>query len=183
MLKVRANHVVFTSVALVCCIMVQSPVSAQPFGTGKFGEVVPFGSATAIGISLSGSVGMTLAPSGPNFSGSGSHTITVTSTDVIGYKLYVNATSSTSMSNGTSTIPRSTNGTPATLAVNSWGYNTSGSTSAFTGMTLSQVEIKSATGPYENGNNTSVTYGALVDITKSSGTYTVDVTYTAVGQT
>ncbi|MDQ5982967.1 MAG: hypothetical protein QG549_965, partial [Patescibacteria group bacterium] len=142
----------------------------------------PFGSMTTIGISIGSSPSMTLIQSGPNFGGSDSHTVTVTSTDVVGYKLYVNATTSTSMSNGTDTIAASANSSPASLATNTWGYNTSGSTTNFKGMTLSQVEIKSMTGPYKTGDNTSITYGAIVDNSKSSGTYTVDVTYTAIGQ-
>src|SRR5690606_11335722 len=99
-----------------------------------------------------------------------------------GYKLYVNATSSTTLSNGTDTLAASSNDTPDALALNTWGYNTSGSTSDFTGMTLSQVLLKDANGPYKNGDDTTVTYGAYVDMTKSSGTYTTDITYTAIGE-
>ena len=94
----------------------------------------------------------------------------------------IKAATSTSMSNGTDTIGASGNGSPAALSTNTWGYNTSGSTTNFKGMTLSDVSIHSATGPFKNGDDTTVTYGAQVDTTKSAGTYTVDVTYTAVGQ-
>lgn len=179
---VSRRHITFGALMLACSLLVQRPVEASTFGAGVFGADVPFGSMTTIGISIGSSPSMTLAPSGPNFSGSGSHTVTVTSTDVVGYKLYVNATTSTSMSNGTDTIAASANGSPASLATNTWGYNTSGSTTNFKGMTLSQVEIKSMTGPYKTGDNTSITYGAIVDNSKSSGTYTVNVTYTAIGQ-
>lgn len=181
-LTVSRRHISFGALLLACSILVQQPVGASTFGAGLFGADVPFGSMTTIGISIGSSPSMTLTPSGPNFSGSDSHTVTVTSTDVVGYKLYVNADTSASMSNGTDTIAASANGGPASLATNTWGYNTSGSTSNFKGMTLSQVEIKSMTGPYKSGDNTSVTYGAIVDNTKSSGTYTVNVTYTAIGQ-
>lgn len=181
-LTVTRRHLSFLVLLAVTSFFIQHTATASPFGMGVFGADVPFGAMTTIGISLDTSPSMTLTPSGPNFSGSGSHTVTVTSTDVVGYKLYVNATSTTSLSNGTDTIPASANGSPSALSVNSWGYNTSGSSTSFKGMTLSQVEIKSMTGPYKSGDNTAVTYGALIDNSKSSGTYTVDITYTAIGQ-
>ncbi|MEJ0072706.1 MAG: hypothetical protein WDN27_01280 [Candidatus Saccharibacteria bacterium] len=66
--------------------------------------------------------------------------------------------------------------------MNTWGYNTDGSTN-YLGMTTTPVPIKVAIGPYESGDNTTVTYGVLADVTKSSGTYTVSVTYTVVANT
>lgn len=157
-------------------------VAASPFGQGVFGAHVPFGSVTSMSINLGANVNLTVAPSGPNFVGTGSHTITVTSTDVVGYSLYIYARGSTAMTNGTDTIPASTNGTAAPLAVNTWGYNTNGSTN-YLGITNTPALLMTATGPYESGNNTTVTFGVLTDITKSSGTYTTNVTYTAVALT
>jgi len=154
-------------------------VSASPFGEGVFGAQVPFGSLTSMTIALGGSVSMTLAPSGPNFVGSGSHTITVTSTDVAGYSLYIYSAGSTNMSSSTSTIPASGNVTAAALATNTWGYNTNGSTN-YIGVTTTPTLLKTALGPYETGDNTTVTYGVLTDVTKSAGAYTTTVTYTAV---
>lgn len=156
-------------------------VGASPFGAGVFGEDVPFGSATSISITTDSNVAIIASPSGSTFSGQGSHTITVTSTDVVGYELYIKNTSSTNMSNGTDTIPTSGNGAPAALAMNSWGYNTNGS-SNYTGMTLSDTLIKNVSGPYKNGDNTPITYGILANTTKSSGTYLLGVTYTAVAK-
>lgn len=182
LLTVRRGHIMFIALLFICSLVVQQSALASPFGAGAFGADVPFGSMTTIGIGLGSSPSMTLTPSGPNFSGSASQVVTVTSTDVVGYKLYINATTSTSMSNGTDTIAASANGSPSTLATNTWGYNITGSTTNFTGMTLSQVEIRSRTGPYKSGDATTLTYGALIDNTKSSGTYTVNVTYTAIGQ-
>lgn len=158
-------------------------VLASPFGQGVFGADVPFGSATSLAIALGGNVSLSLTPNGSNFEGSGSHTITVTSTDVVGYELYIYADGSTAMSNGTDTIPASANVSPSNLAVNTWGYNTTGSTSNFKGITTSPVVLKTAAGPYKNGDNTTVTYGVLTNITKSSGAYTTNVTYTAVALT
>jgi len=158
-------------------------VAASPFGQGVFGAHVPFGVVTSLTISLGSNVSLTLSPSGSTFVGSGSHTISVTSTDVVGYSLYVYSSSgSTNMTNGTDTIPASSNGSAAPLATNTWGYNTDGS-SNYLGMTTHPVLLKTATGPYESGDNTTVTYGVLTDITKSAGSYTTSVTYTAIALT
>lgn len=180
-MKVRKTHLLIAFTAFVISMAFYQPVFASPFGLGVFGADVPYGSATSIVISLSGSVGLVMAPSGPNFAGSGSHTVTVTSTDVVGYKLYANSSTTTSLSNGNDTIAASSNNSPAPLAVNSWGYNTTGSPTNFKGMTLSPVLLKAGDGPFKNGDDTTVTYGALIDHTKSAGTYSANVTYTAVG--
>lgn len=157
----------------------QGSAAASPFGHGVFGADVPFGSATSLSIALGSNVSLTMAPSGGTFSGTGSHIVTVTSTDVVGYKLYVHALSSSDMTNGAATIPASGNGSAAPLSTNSWGYNTDGSAN-FLGMGTTSALLKDATGPYKNGDATTITYGAKADITKAAGDYTVSVVYTAV---
>ena len=142
---------------------------------------MPFGSGTSISIAFGGSPSMTLAPSGPNFTGSATHQVTVTTTDVVGYRLYIYSPSSTNMTNGTDTIPTSGNTVAGALGVNSWGYNTDAS-SNFVGMTTSPTVLKDANGPYKSGDLTNVTYGVLAGPTKSAGSYTVSVVYTAVAK-
>ena len=176
--KVLSSVVVLT---LVSCVIPQSPASASPFGQGVFGADVPFGSNTSMSITLGGNVSLNLTPSGSNFTGSGSHTVTVTSTDVVGYRLYAQSPGGNAMTNGSYSIPASSNNTLAPLSVNSWGYNTDGS-SNFLGMLTSPSVLKDANGPYKNGDNTTVTYGALANITKGAGNYTVGVVYTAVSK-
>jgi len=161
---------------------VQQTAGASPFGEGKFGADVPFGSQTSLSIALGGNVSLNLAPSGGNFVAQSSHTITVTSTDVVGYSLYIYSVGSTAMTNGSGSIPASGNTTAGPLAVNTWGYNTNGSTN-YLGMTTVPALFKTATGPYKSGDNTTVTYGVLTDITKGAGSYNVSVTYTAVALT
>jgi len=178
----RVIRLVQLGLAIACCAALQQTVLASPFGEGVFGADVPFGGATSLSIALGGNVSFSLTPSGANFTGTGSHTITVTSTDVVGYKLYVYSTAGTTMANGSDTIPASSNTSPGPLAVNSWGYNTDGS-SNFVGMTTVPAVIKTATGPFKSGDNTTVTYGVLTDIAKSSGAYTATVTYIGVGLT
>ena len=170
-------------VTLTCLVLVGLPatVSASPFGQGVFGADVPFGSMTSLGINLGGDVSMTLAPSGPNLAGTGSHVITITSTDVVGYQLFARSSSSTNMVNGSATIPASSNSSPAALSVNTWGYNTDGS-SNFIGMTPTPFLIKDTSGPAKTGDNTTVTYGALTDTAQAAGQYTTAVTYTVVAE-
>lgn len=158
------------------------PAHASPFGQGVFGADVPFGSATSISINLGGDVPLSLTPSGGNFNGTGSHVVTVTSTDVVGYYLYAHTTGTTDMTNGTATIPASSNVTETNLSVGSWGYNTSGSSTNFLGMNATNVLLKDVSGPYKNGDPTTVTYGALTSNTQAAGSYTVAVTYTAVAK-
>lgn len=155
---------------------------ASPFGQGVFGADVPFGSATSIAINLGGDVALSLTPSGPNFGGTGSHIVTVTSTDVVGYLLYVHTTGSSNMVSGAATIPASGNSSPNPLSVGTWGYNTTGSTTNFLGMASTSSVIKDANGPYKNGDPTTVTYGALVGNTQEAGDYSVAVTYTVVAK-
>jgi hypothetical protein len=172
------------TVAALLAVLFVTPQSAHasPFGQGVFGADVPFGSATSISIALGGDVALNLAPSGAQFSGTGSHTVTVTSTDVVGYLLYLRPTNGTSLSNGSATITASSNGSAAALTEGTWGYNTTGSTTNFLGLSNGIAEIKNANGPYKSGDPTTVTYGALTGATQAAGNYTMAVTYTVVAK-
>ncbi len=181
--RINRIHLIMSALILVGCILGTQPVLASPFGQGKFGTMVPFGAGTSLSIALGGNVSIPLTPSGSTFVGSSSNTITVTSTDVIGYRLYAFSPTSTTMTlaGGGDTIPASSNSTPAALATNTWGYNTDGS-SNYLGMLTTPSQIKDAIGPFESGDTTTVTYGAKTSATKSAGAYTVGVVYTAVAK-
>ena len=171
-----------TLLALVLCALPQH-VLASPFGWGKFGANVPFGSATSLSISLGGDVTVPLSISGSTFTGSGANTVTITSTDVVGYLLYAHTTGSSSMSSvGGATIPASSNTSAGPLATGTWGYNTTGDTTNFLGMSSTSSVLKDASGPFESGDTTTVTYGAVTSATQEAGTYSVPVTYTAVAK-
>lgn len=175
----------FTSLAattmLVLPVVFVPLAHASPFGQGTFGADVPFGSITSLSIDLGGNVSLNLAPDSGDLRGVGSHTITVTSTDVVGYQLFVRSTGSTDLVSGSSSIPASGNSTPSPLAINSWGFNTDAS-SNFVGMTTTPYLIKDSTGPAKNGDTTTVTYSAYTTTTQPAGTYTTSVTYTAVAE-
>lgn len=169
-------YIAYAGVALVAFA---PQAGAIPFGQGKFGNDL-FGSATSLSVALGGNVNFNLASNGSQFSGSGSHTITVASTDVVGYSLYAYALGSNAMTTtGGSSIPASGNTTAGSLAVNTWGYNIDGS-SNYLGMPTTPTQIKTASGEYRYGDNTTVTYGVLTNSLQPPGSYTVSVVYTAV---
>lgn len=178
--------------ALVNVLALSVVSRAQPYGVGLYNENVPYGSETSITIStnaVDGNVAIpTITPIDGGALGTATNIITITSTDVIGYKLYIGADGSTDMDNLGTYLPTSANtyGNPATnpLAVNTWGYNIDGSVINFCGMPLdsSRQLIKTVTTPISN-DNTTITYGLKIDMAKPAGNYAVDVVYTAVPQT
>lgn len=179
---VRKKEIIIALIVAFYAFLPSIPANAQPFGQGVFGADVPFGSATSLSINLGSNVPLSLSPSGGNFSGNGSHVVTVTSTDVVGYYLYAHTTGTTNMTSDSATIAASGNVSDASLSVGSWGYNTTGSTSNFRGMNATNALLKDASGPFKSGDATTITYGALVSNTQAAGTYTIPITYTAVAK-
>jgi hypothetical protein len=163
-------------------IWLEQHVLASPYGVGVYGANVPYGGQTNLTIATNGNVSIPITPSDSGTTATGSSQVTVTSSDVVGYTLYIRASTSASLVNGGNTIPASANVSPGTLAVNTWGYNTDAS-SNYTGITLSDVLIRTGTGPYTSGDVTTVTYGIKLDNSKPAGSYTSTVVYTAVPQT
>ncbi|HSX52822.1 MAG TPA: hypothetical protein VLF90_00405 [Patescibacteria group bacterium] len=182
--QVQANKksiIISLVISLLLCMYCHA-VLASPFGTGKFGANVPFGSQTSLTIATDGNVSIPVTPTPSGTLATGTSTVTVTSTDVVGYKLYIRANSNTSLNNGGSNITASSNVSPAALSVNTWGYNTDASTN-FAGITLSDVLIRTGTGPYSSGDITTVTYGLKIDDSLPAGNYSSTIVYTAVPQT
>lgn len=168
--------------SLVVGVIAPAASYAQPYGTGVYGENVPYGSETALSIATDGNVSIPITPTTSGVLATGTSVVTVTSTDVKGYKLYIRTLSSTDMNNLGALIPASANGSPAALAVNTWGYNTDASIN-FVGLSLTDTLIHSITAPIAGGDATTVTYGVKVDLAKPAGNYTANVVYTAVPQT
>jgi hypothetical protein len=100
----------------------------------------------------------------------------------MGYKLYIRTLDNTDMTNLEASIPASANSSPATLSMNTWGYNTDGLTN-FAGLTLNDTLIRSVSIPTTSGDITNVTYGLKIDMAKPAGNYTTTIVYTAVPQT
>ncbi|MCX6727593.1 MAG: hypothetical protein NTX11_02155 [Candidatus Saccharibacteria bacterium] len=178
------HKITFLSMAL--CIIgfsFNSAVYAQPYGKGTYGANVPYGSQTSLSIATGADVSIQITPDDNGVIGTGNNIVTVTSTDVVGYTLYIRSLTSSDMTNGPAVLPASANITSLPLAVNTWGYNTSGSGTNFIGMTASNVLVKSASGPFSSGDPTTFTYGVKLDNQKPAGNYVTSVVYTAAPQT
>jgi hypothetical protein len=108
---------------LVSVVAIGAPtVLAQPYGQGVYNANIPYGNETSLSIATDGNVTIPITPTSAGVSANGSSIITVTSTDVQGYELYIRALSDTALANFTSTLPASGNAVPASLALNTWGY-------------------------------------------------------------
>jgi hypothetical protein len=174
--------IVFFALVISLNMIVSILVSAQPYGAGKYGIDVPYGSQTSLSISTNGDVSIGITPTEFGAQATGTNQVTVTSTDVVGYKLYIRALNDTNMNNLGALLPASANIVPATLTTNTWGYNTDGSNN-FIGITNSDVLIKSTAQPVKNGETTTITYGIKLDMGKPAGKYAASVIYTATPQT
>lgn len=160
-----------------------SPISyASPYGKGVYGANVPYGGQTSLSIVTSGNVSIPITPTTSGVLATGTSIVTITSTDVMGYKLYIRALTNTNMNNLGSLLPASGNVTPLALATNTWGYNIDAS-SNFVGITLVDTLIRSITVPASSGDATTLTYGMKLDLAKPAGNYVATVIYTAVPQT
>lgn len=174
---------ILSLIAIIAIVfVVDFTVKAAPYGEGKYDANVPYGGQTSLSISAGPTVNLSINPAATGTVASASNAITVTSTDVIGYKLYIRAVSSTNMVQGATVIPASANATLNPLAINTWGYNTNAS-SNYLGITTSNVLLKDADGPFSTGDVTTVYYGLNLDRTKRAGSYTASVMYTAVPET
>ena len=177
----KKTLIITTILTVLLSLFVPSTSYAQPYGKGIYNADVPYGNQTSLSISTDGNVEIPITPTSSGASASGTSQVTVSSTDVMGYKLYIRALDNTYMDNLGDQLPASANGSPAPLAINTWGYNTDAS-SNFVGITLSDVLIRSNSSPVTS-EITTVTYGISLDMAKPAGNYTASVVYTAVPQT
>jgi hypothetical protein len=181
MKKVNKNYIPIFFASALMPFVASSGVFAQPYGTGAYDANVPYGNQTSITISA-GNVSIAATASNTGQLSTASGNVVVTSTDVVGYKLYISAIGSTSLTASGATIPASGNVTAAALSTNTWGYNTDASTN-FIGLTTTNTLLKSFTGPTTTGDTTAVTYGVKLDFSKQAGSYSTTVLYTAAPQT
>jgi len=163
-------------------LIMSSTGYAQPYGKGIYNIGLPYGDQTSLSISTNGNVDIPITPTTDGVLATGSSAVTVTSTDVTGYKLYIRALTNTYMNNLGSQLPASANNTPAPLSSNTWGYNTDASIN-FVGISLSDTLIHSMTTIAPSGDITNVTFGMNLDMAKPAGNYVATVIYTAVPQT
>ncbi len=169
-------------IAIAISLLISPSSSAQPYGKGIYNENVPYGDQTSLSIATSGNIAIPITPTTSGVLATGNSVVTITSTDVKGYKLYIRALNDTNMHSLGSLLPASSNNSPAALSVNTWGYNTDASTN-FVGLSLTDTLIRSITIPTSSGDITTVTYGIKLDMARPAGSYVANVVYTAVPQT
>lgn len=155
---------------------------------------------STITMTTSGTVALGITPDGDGQASSASDTVTVSTNNALGYNLTLadsDATTTLASGGNTLTAHAGTQGTPTTLANNTWGYRVvsvggfgAGATSAETNVdslantwagvpaTGSPNTLKN-TGSTATNDVTTVWYGAKADTTKPNGVYTGTVTYTA----
>ncbi len=169
---------------LASSFIITAPVIcfAQPYGKGIYNADVPYGSQTSLSIATNGNLDIPITPTTSGTLAIGTSVVTVTSTDAKGYKLYIRSLGSTDMNNLGTPLPASANSSPATLDINTWGYNTDASNN-FVGISLNDTLIHSVTTPTSSGDITNITYGIKLDLAKPAGNYVATVIYTAVPQT
>jgi hypothetical protein len=178
--------------ALIYILTMPAISYAQPYGIGLYNQTT-YGNQTSISITtdaVANNIDMpTITPIAGGATVTKNNTVTVTSTDVKGYKLYINAKDNTYMDNLGAHLPASSltytypsvNGTG--LQLDTWGFNTNQGAN-FAGLTLGQVMIDTYASPtLVTGRNTVVTYGIKLDFAMPAGEYTGYVVYTAVPQT
>lgn len=155
---------------------------------------------STISMTTSGTVTLNITPDANGQSSSASDSVSVSTNNTGGYTLTLaDSDATTTLANGgdSLTAHTGTQGTPTTLANNTWGYRVdsvggfgAGPTSSETNVdTLSltwagvpasgsPVTLKTTAATASN-DATTVWYGAKADTTKPNGTYTGTVLYTA----
>ena len=194
-------NALLATVAVVVFVIICAPRSgALNFGSGTYGTCT-YGTC-GISLSTSGAVQLNILPTAGGAVTIASNTVTVETGSSTGYTLQLeSAAADTALTSGTNTIAASsgTVASPQTLAVNTWGYridsaggfgagptsavtNAAGSSLTFAGLSAlgSPVTLKTtAVSAPTPGETTTIWYGAKVDSSKPSGTYSRTVRYTA----
>lgn len=157
--------------------------------------------APVISMGTSGTVAIAVTPTGSGAASSASDTVSVSTNNATGYKLSLaDSDADTTLVSGASTIATTTGtfAAPATLTNNSWGYRVDNAGTFGAGPTAAQLSVANLAGTWAlipaaaapqqlkstattaASDTTTVWYGVKTDTTKASGTYTDQVTYTAV---
>jgi hypothetical protein len=182
--------------------LVANAYQSGTYGSGTYGSCA-YGIACSISLTSNGTVSLNVTPGVGGACTIQSDTASVLTDDANGYTLTLaDNSTNTGLVNGSYTIP-ATSGTfasPTALTANTWGYRVDGAGSFGSGPTTSQTNISPGSLTFaaiEASNQTpdvlantstaadpavttTVWYGACANQTVTSGTYTTQVTYTAL---
>lgn len=172
------------------------------YGSGTYGSC-QYGSACSISLTSNGTISVDVTPTSTGRCTIQSDTASVLTDDSNGYTLTLaDSSTNTALDDGSGTIPATTAtfASPAALTANKWGYRVDGLGSFGSGPTTAQSNIAPPSSTFAGikasnltadtiattataanpAQTTIVWYGACADTSVSSGTYTTQVTYTAV---
>lgn len=197
---------IFISLLAVGILLLPSLVLADTtdesnYGTGLYGDC-NYGSCS-ITLSSGGSVDLDIIPTQSGKCTIASDTVSVLTDSTSGYTVQLaSSTTDTDLVNGASTIDTSagTAASPASLSPNAWGWRIDGYSGFGSGPTSAQVNIaspiagfagvvpsnvtpstiKTSSSPANPAEDTIVWYGLCADTSALNGTYTTQVTYTAL---
>ncbi|MBR3135090.1 hypothetical protein IKG54_00800 [Candidatus Saccharibacteria bacterium] len=176
-------------------------------GTDTTDVNVSIEGAWTVSVSSSGTLGLNLTPNSSGILSTVTDNVNVYTNTPNGYQLYLNSTSgSTDIYNNNvldqngnlaNNLPSGTNtnhfvatsgtkASPSTLTNNTWGYSLSSSPTTFSKVELTSTSLDSliSTGSKTTGagDNLPVTYGFMADTKLTPGTYSTQVTYTAIAE-
>jgi hypothetical protein len=201
MLRIIKKRLIISGIIGAIGLVFDSPVLAINYGSGTYGTCQY--SSCSISISSSSTVSANITPTVSGACTINNDVVSVLTDDSNGYTLtIINSNISTNLVNGGSSIS-STSGTqaiPQALTTNNWGYRVDGVGGFGAGPTTSQTNISPpailfAVVPSSSSSantiatksvaanpavNTNVWYGVCANTTVPSGTYTTQITYTAV---
>lgn len=205
-LKIRNSRCALSAITLAILVMlpistVADTTDTTTYGSGNYGNC-NYG-ACSITLSSNGAVSVDVTPTGSGSCTIQKDDVSVLTDNSTGYTLQITtSTTATAMTSGGNSVATSS-GTPAspmTLANNTWGYRVdstfgfgSGPTSAQSNVTTPSLTFSGVPASNQTPNtlvnassaadpavDTPVWYGLCANSTQASGTYTVQVTYTAV---
>ena len=179
------------------------PALAITYGSGTYGTCQYGSGSCSITISSAGSVSLDVTPAGGGSCTTQSDTVSVLTDNPSGFTLSLaDSNTNAALVNGTAHInPGSgTQANPVALTVNTWGYRVDGLDGFGAGPTSAQANtglngtlfaavpasnmaadtLADTNDSADPAVNTSVWYSVCADTSVASGTYTSQVTYTAV---
>lgn len=199
MKKLSGTHLSAGVVSLAAFALAAGPSIASA-ATNSAATTVTAAIQSSISVSTSSTVSMNISPLVGGAQSSASDTVTVSTNNASGYNLSLaNSDSTSELSDGASHTIAAHSGTyaaPTALANNSWGYavpalnnfdasyssltSAASSASKWAGVPVSgsgqQIKTNNAAA---NEQQTTVWYSAKADMTKPTGNYSDEVTYTA----
>lgn len=184
-----------------CLLCLSLPAAAINYGSGTYGKC-QYGSCS-ISLTSNGTVMVNVTPAASGNCTIQKDTVSVLTSSSTGYTLtFTGSTTNTALTNGAASIAASTatRTSPTALTPNHWGYRVDGMGGFGAGPTTAQSNIAPGTltfagVPASNAAAdtlatssvaanpavaTSVWYGVCTNTSVPSGTYTTQVTYTAV---